>query len=360
MRENEIPILILSDSRGTSHISIEPSVQKDGSIRLFREFSGSRYSFKNDELDNLRLFLDSQDASDVLFEDTRTRIMRKMLRRIGYKKASEYKALHNLEIKLSEIDPGISRGMQLFGTSPDSGSSNFEKMRHISMFRNGAAIGEVALTDFGLFVRAKANRFGSEGYAVAASREEMPEMLLSVVLQLRKEGKRYLILGEEYSEYTELIHPYPLWRMSLSRQKKYDHECRVAKISDWNVLAKLISEYEDAEISSVYERLTKRLASNEYRYLLTPGNEGFALIKFMEGAKGMINDLYVSPQHQAKGLGDELTRGCISHLSESCIGMHLNTIYPRARRLYEKYGFKVDYTDLSIALNQKRMTKPNA
>jgi GNAT superfamily N-acetyltransferase len=170
-----------------------------------------------------------------------------------------------------------------------------------------------------------------------------------------KERKRYLILGPEYSAASKSVHPFPLWHLIISPPGEFKHGCRFAAESDLGILVKLTSEYEDSDSKTALGRVMKNFQSPSFRYLLTPGNEGFALIRFMEAAEGMINDVYVSPQHQGRGVGDELTRAALTALSKNCLNIHLNTIYPRAKRLYERYGFKIQYEDLCVALNQQTM-----
>ena len=246
---------------------------------------------------------------------------------------------------------------QYFGVAMDAMLCFDQKIRKMTVSDRNGVIGEIAFTDFGRFARAKANRFGSEGYGKIASGKDPSLILLALTKAMLKERKRYLIFGPEYQEFAGPIHCYPLWHMRLSGQRFLDHSCRRATESDLKTLAELISQYEDVDLANALATVMKNFSTPTFRYLMTPGAEGFALIKFMENAEGMINDLYVSPAYQGKGIGDELTRGSMSMLSESCITMHLNTIYPRAKKLYEKYGFKVSYQDLCVALNQRAMIR---
>lgn len=357
MQSNRISVLILHDSKNRSCLSIEPSGQHDGSCRLFREFAGSGFPTDKELLDRLDEFLNSNNARITWFEDTRKGIVQKLLKKVGYKRIKPYDFPSDVRVKWRQWNDALSPGQQYFGVSMDAVLSFDQKIRRMQVSDKHDSVGEIAFTDYGRFARAKANQIGSEGYGRISPGKNPSVILLALVKEMLNEGKRYLILGPEYREFASPIHYYPLWHMTFSGQRSYDHSCRRATESDHKVLFELTSQYENLDYSNARATVTKNLSNPAFQYLVTPGGEGFALVKFMENAEGMINDLFVSPASQGKGMGDELTRGSISRLSESCINIHLNTIYPRAKRLYEKYGFRVSYEDLCIALNQRAMIR---
>lgn len=357
---SRIPVLILEDSRKRSSLSIEPSFQDDGHMRLFKEISGTSFSSDNESVGRISAFLGSMGAEKVIFEDSRKSVLTKLLRKSGYRLSKTYDYPRGARIHWRAWNEPMPPDMSYFGVAMEGRVSIGQACRRLGLSDRSGAVGEIAFTDHGRFVRAKANRFGSEGFGLA-ERGRDPSVLLTVLVrEMLRERKRYLILGPEYSRISRPIHPFPLWHMTSSSGKEYDHRCRSATDADLGILAKLVSEYEDADYGTALMGVTKNFYNQSFRYLLTPGNEGFALLRFMEAAEGMINDLYVSPSHQEKGIGDELTRGSLTALSKNCLNIHLNTIYPRARRLYEKYGFNVLYEDLCVALNQRLMIRPAA
>jgi GNAT superfamily N-acetyltransferase len=356
----KIPILILEDTKKGSFLSIEPSLQDDGSMRLFKEFSGTSYSPSDESNERLAVFLDGINVKKIIFEDTRKGLLAKILKRVGYRLTKTYKFPRGTKTHWRAWNEPTPPDMRYLGIEEHGQVSICQSSRRLSLSDKDGAIGEIVFMDYGRFVRAKANRFGSEGFGLVERGRDPSILLASLVKEMIKERKRYLILGPEYSVASKPIHPFPLWHMTISPPGEYEHGCRFAAESDLGILVKLTSEYEDSDSKTALARVMKNLQNPSFRYLLAPGNEGFALIRFMEAAEGMINDLYVSPQHQGKGVGDELTRGALAALSKSCLNIHLNTIYPRAKRLYERYGLKVQYEDLCVALNQRVMLPASA
>lgn len=358
--DSKIPILILEDTRKKSCLSIEPSPQDDGSMRLFKEFSGTSYSPSEESDEQLTAFLGGIDAKEVIFEDTRKGLLAKLLKRVGYRLTKTYEFPRGTKTRWRAWNEPTPPDMRYLGIEEHGQISICQSSRRLSLSDKDGAIGEVVFMDYGRFVRAKANRFGSEGFGLVERGRDPSILLMSLVKEMIKERKRYLILGPEYSAASKPIHPFPLWHMTISSPGEYEHGCRFAAEPDLGALVRLTSEYEDSDSKAALARVMKNFQNPSFRYLLAPGNEGFALLRFMEAAEGMINDLYVSPKHQGKGVGDELTRGALTALSESCLNIHLNTIYPRAKRLYERYGLRVQYEDLCVALNQRTMVPASA
>lgn len=356
--DSRIPVLVMDDAKGRACISIEPFRQGDGDLRLFKEVSGGGFSSDDRSIKRLSDFLRSMAADRVIFEDTRKSLLSKLLRKSGYRRVKVYGSQKGSKVSWPSWNGQVPQGEALFGVAEGWRLPAGHTFRRMCLSDRGGAVGEMLFTDFGRFARAKANEFGSEGFGFALGGRSPSLLLQALVGELLKEGKRYLILGPEYADFVQPVHPFPLWHMGSSSQGSYDHGCRPAGGSDLSTLAKLVSEYEDIDRSAALSNVTRTFYNPSFRFLLPPNNDGFSLIRFMEGAQGMINDLYITPASQGKGIGDDLTRASIDLLSESCISTRLNTIYPRARRLYEKYGFKVIYQDFCVALKQSLMAAP--
>jgi len=358
LHNKEIPVLILPDAHGKSWLSLEAAYEKDGYVRLFKEFSDPSFRPNREVLERLGRFLDEVGGRDVRFEDNRSGSLSSLLRRLRYARIEPYRLPKGVESRpaAASVDDAVD-GMRYFGLGDGMRTAFGDRVRRIDVTENGLRIGTLMISDYGRFARAKANRFGSEGVGLVAEGKDPSIILLAVALRLLQEGKRYMILGCEYEPYLDSIHPFPLWHMRLTGKRRLDHSCRLAGKPDVELLSRLTCEYEDTDIVSATSTVLRNLSSPEFKYLLHPGGKGFALLKLLGWSEGMIHDLYVSPMAQGKGVGDELTRGSISVLSEDCTSIHLNTIYPRARRLYEKYGFEIEYTDFCVALNQTAMSR---
>lgn len=353
--EPRIPVLIMRDAKERACVSIEPSSQEDGSIRLFKEFSSTSFSSDSATTEKVGKFLSSIGADRVIFEDGRKAQLSKLLKKSGYRRVKTYEAMRGAKVTWLSWDGSIPAGVGLFGIADGWRPPTDRSFRRMRLSGRDGPVGEFFITDFGRFARAKANEFGSEGFGFVHEGKSQSQLLSMLATEFLNEGKRYLILGPEYSEFVRPVHPFPIWHMGTRSQKTHGHSCRFATGTDMNKLAKLVSEYEDIDMATALSSVTKSYFNPAYRFLLPPDEGGFALLRFMEGAQGMINDLYVTPSNQGRGIGDELTRASMDVLSESCLSIRLNTIYPRAKRLYEKYGFGVIYQDHCVALKQSTM-----
>ena len=355
--DERIPVLVMHDAKGRSSVSIEPMRQEDGDLRLFKEFSGSGFSSDDETIGRLNAFLAQLSSNRVVFEDSRKTLLSKLLRKAGFRKADTYDFQKGAKVSWPSGPVQVGRTEGWFGTEDGWQLPPNRHFRRMSLSdRNGEA-GEMFFSDFGRFARAKANRFGSDGFGIAREGRSPSLLLIALVGELLKEKKRYLILGPEYSEHVGPVHPFPLWHMSSSSLKRYSHGSRPATGTDLKATARLVSEYEDIDMSTALRNVTNTFYNPAFKFILPPEGGGFSLIKFMEGAQGMINDIYITPSSQGKGIGDELTRASLTLLSQSCVTVRLNTIYPRAKRLYEKYGFNVIYQDHCVAINQRIMTR---
>ncbi|MEM3038969.1 MAG: hypothetical protein QXE45_06215, partial [Thermoplasmata archaeon] len=226
MRAEKIPVLILSDSRGQSWLSLEAVREKDGFFRLFKEFSDPTFRTSKEILARLDGFLSNLGARSVRFEDNKAGTLCSIMTRLRYCAVDPYRSSENIKTRArfgpSDADP---RDMTYFGVGDEAKLAVGEKVRRIDVFENEAMIGSLILSDYGRFARARANRFGSEGFGLVVEGNEPSKILLAAAMQLHREGKRYMILGGEYAPYVDPIHPFPLWHMKLSGQKEFEHGC---------------------------------------------------------------------------------------------------------------------------------------
>ena len=82
------------------------------------------------------------------------------------------------------------------------------------------------------------------------------------------------------------------------------------------------------------------------------------MINFLNGETGLIYDIYVSPTTQGHGLGKELMKCALTDFVGRAKSVYLHTSYPRARQLYEGFGFKIVHTQLGIRLDEIVLTPP--
>lgn len=353
-----VTVLKFSDATGHSHLSMEFSEEGSGSVRLFPALSGSGFVPRKEDLGRIDGVLSGIDAFSVKFEDLGRALLAKTLGKIGFHVDQKPRPKRYSRVSWPSTDnPEPSAGYQLIGVSPEVEALAKPNMRRMRLRRGGKEIGELLFTDYGRFARSKANEFGMEGFCRCRSGEDLPEIFAAAYRALGAEGKQYLIFGPEFADHLECVHSFPLWHMELESPPELDHRCHVATKADADLLAKLWSEYDDTPRQNTLRLISRRLMDPSFKFLLSEGGEGFSLLKFKVGAEGMLHDLFVTPSRQGEGAGDQLVRASLSMLSSRCVRVHLNTMSPRAFRLYTKYDFGIAYTDYCVALNQVIMSR---
>lgn len=356
---DRVPVLLLRDGKSGACLSIEFSDEGNGNTRLFAALSGKSLALSQKLLGQIGSILDELGAKMVMFEDICKNLLSRQLKKLGFAAIPASKMGRNIKVSWLNWNEALPANLvSYFGINDNVKIFQTQGMRRMLLSDRGGPIGEIAFTDYGRFTRCKANRHAIEGFGRIYREDVDPSIILSALREeLEKEGKRYLILGREFESFSGPVHPFLLWHMVLSGVKGGSHRCRIAAEADIERLAELTTEYEDGDYQSAINGIKKRYADPGFRYLLTSGDEGFVLIKFKGRTEGKVHDLFVSPCHQAGGLGDELVRASLSELAKSCSRIDLNTIYPRAKRLYEKYGFETLYTDLCVPIRQRIMRR---
>lgn len=305
--------------------------------------------------------LSEMSANMVFFEDTRSLVLSKLLRRLNYSGDSPYEFPQKTKVEWHDpkkTDIGqLIEDYKVYGPAGDVPKTLDSRCRLMEVSRRRRTVGAVAFADYGRFARCKYSERQPEGFCIATGDDGPETLLLVLCREMLKEQKRYLILGGPIARYAGPIHPFSLWHMQLLSPSAQDHSCRLASYGDMSALAELTSEYEDTDTQAAFKTVVKYFSAGNFKYVISGDREGFALVKYLDGAEGMLHDLFVSPQHQGRGIGDDLTRAAIDKLSSHCIRIHLNTVYPRAKRLYEKHGFETEYVDQCVALRQKMMTR---
>ena len=158
--DSRIPILILEDPKKGSCLSIEPSLQEDGSTRLFKEFSGSSFSPSVESNQRLAAFLDVINTKKIIFEDTEKGLLAKLLKRIGYRLTKTYEFPKGTKTRWRAWNEPTPPDMRYLGIEEHGQVSICQSSRRLSLSDKDGAIGEIVFMDYGRFVRAKANRFG--------------------------------------------------------------------------------------------------------------------------------------------------------------------------------------------------------
>jgi ribosomal protein S18 acetylase RimI-like enzyme len=196
-----------------------------------------------------------------------------------------------------------------------------------------------------------------QGLLVASQSDDLFVVADCLVRFLSASKKSWAVFSMDMGRFVRKFDPITMIRMTLDRPKGYEHTA--VPISDKNKgeLLGLFSEYYDESMLQAIFRLRKFRADKNYSIFTVDG--GF-VINRLEGDTGLIYDIYVSPAHQGKGLGNELMKCALTDFNGRVSSCYLHTSYPRAKRLYEKFGFKAVYSQLGIRLDELALERPSA
>lgn len=192
-----------------------------------------------------------------------------------------------------------------------------------------------------------------QGLLVASDTDDMFEAADCLVRYLAATRKSWAVFSVDLGRFIRQYDPMVMWRMVLERPRPYEHKARPFTTSDRRALVRLFSEYYDEPSLNSRMRLRSFMADKNYSIQLVEG--GFAIVRF-ENETGLIYDIYVTPSHQGEGLGGELMRAALTSLTGRVSSAYLHTSFPRAKSLYEKFGFKTTYSQLSIRLDEVAFT----
>ncbi len=196
-----------------------------------------------------------------------------------------------------------------------------------------------------------------QGLLVATQSDDLFVVADCLVRFLSASKKSWAVFSMDMGRFVRKFDPITMIRMTLDRPKGYEHAA--VPISDKNKgeLLGLFSEYYDESMLQARFRLRKFRSDKNYSIYTIDG--GF-VINRLEGDTGLIYDIYVSPARQGKGLGDELMKCALTDFNGKVSSCYLHTSYPRAKRLYEKFGFKAVYSQLGIRLDELALERSSA
>lgn len=196
-----------------------------------------------------------------------------------------------------------------------------------------------------------------QGFLAVQSAEDMFEVADLLVRHLAAQGKTIAVFTLDYGRFIRKFEPVMMWRMGLDSPKGYDHSAKPLDSSNKSMATRLFAEYYDESTVQAMLRLRKYRTDKNYSTFLVDG--GFVITR-LEGDVGLVYDIYVTPSKQGSGLGEELMRCALTSLSGRVSSVYLHTSYPRAKRMYEKFGFAVTYSQLGIWLYETSLTPPTA
>lgn len=345
-------VIIVKADEGA--LSLEFVPLSEGVARAFMRFSPRSMKLSQATAKRLGEELAKRPYSRILVQDNRKGLLRKSLGPLGWgvRRAIDMTVGHNCSMVTTydlPIDETLSDSM---GMKPDM--TNTGHMSGISVDL-GNRMSWAFFTDDGETARVVSEGERKQGMLVAHDAKDFFEAADCLVHYLAALRKSWAVFSVDMGRFIRKFEPTTMWRMELDRLVGYRHSCTPVSNKNKGSLVKLFSEYYDESTMQAMFRLRRMRVDRNCSVHHIDG--GFVITR-LEGSTGLIYDIYVTPSRQGEGLGAELMRCGITALAGNVQSCYLHTSYPRAKRLYEKFGFRTTYSQLGIRLDELELSPP--
>jgi len=337
-------------------LSLEFMPAGEGVARAFPRFSPRNLRFSEECIGRLSQELSARPYRKILVQDSKKKIIRRNLESKGWKVE---RAIPLGSIR--ECSPVTTYDLPLEDDLVDMNGlkPQLENTSHMSglVTSLGGRKAWAFYTDEGDTARIVSEGERKQGMFVATRTEDVFEVADCLVKFLAVSKKSWAVFSMDMGRFVRQFNPITMVRMSLDRPKAFDHKAVPLSKANRKAAVKLFSEYYDESAVQSMLRLRKFKADGNYSIFLVDG--GFTITR-LEGETGLIYDIYVTPSVQGEGRGEELMRCALTSLAGRVSSVYLHTSYPRAKRLYDKFGFKSVYAQLGIRLDEVALTPPSA
>jgi ribosomal protein S18 acetylase RimI-like enzyme len=329
---------------------------REGVARAFPRVSPRNLRLTHETSSMLSESLSSRSYQRILVQDFRKRVLRKTFEQMGWKveRAVPNVLKHECSTITTYDLPLDDNLIDINGLKPDLANTNH--MSGISVNLGGRKAWAF-YSDDGDTARVVSEGERKQGMFVATRTEDIFETADCLLKFLAASKKSWAVFSVDIGRFVRQYDPIMLTRMSLERPKAFDHKGTPLSKSNRKEAIGLFSEYYDESTVQSMLRLRRFKADGNYSIFLVDG--GFAITR-LEGETGLIYDIYVNPSNQGRGLGEELMRCALTSLAGRVSSVYLHTSYPRAKKLYEKFGFKAVYEQLGIRLDEIALSPPQA
>lgn len=347
-------MITVSESGGA--ISLEFMPIREGVARGFLRQSPRNPKFASDSIALLISELERRPYSRILVQDTRKNLVRRIMKSAGWGIGPAVPStLRNKCSAVTTYDlPMDEKLVDSNGTKPDL--SNTSSLSGISV-DVGPRKAWAFFTEEGDQARVISESERKQGFLVASASEDLFTVADCLVRYLASMRKSWAVFSVDMGRFIRQFDPQTMFRMSLDAPKGFDHHALPLSSENRGAAVRLFSEYYDESLFQSRLRLRKFNADKNYTMHLVDG--GFVITK-LEGDSGLIYDIYVTPSRQGRGLGAELMRCALTDFVGRVSSCYLHTSYPRAKSLYEKFGFKTVYAQLGIRLDELALERPSA
>jgi ribosomal protein S18 acetylase RimI-like enzyme len=347
-------VIIVKGDEGA--LSLEFIELRDGVARAFPRWSPRGLRLSESSGKRLSAELSSRSYSRILVQDNKKGLLRRTLSSEGWEvgRAIEPKLKHSCSA-VTTYDIPVDKLLQdASGQKPDI--SNTSHMSGVSLDL-GDRKAWAFFTDDGETARIVSEGERKQGMLVASSHEDLTVAADCLVQYLATMKKSWAVFSTDMGRFIRKFDPMTMWRLVLDRPTGHEHRGLPASGASRSALVKLFSEYYDEPTMHSLFRLRRFKIDRNYAVYYIDG--GFVITR-LDGDTGLIYDIYVTPSRQGEGIGDELMRCGITDLAGKVSSCYLHTSYPRAKRLYEKFGFKTVYSQLGIRLDEISLKPPSA
>lgn len=347
---SKVDIVSVKGPEGALSFEIVPL--REGVARAFMRYSPRNLRLSTGSARQLDEQLRATPYSKVLVQDSKKRIIRRSLEPLGWRiepaiKAKPMRRCSTVTTYELPIDENL---MDSDGRRPDI--SNTSQMSGISVDL-GDRKAWAFFTEEGDSARLISEKERRQGLLVANSTDDMFDAAECLVQYLAAIKKPWAVFSTDIGRFIRKYDPITWWRLTLDRITPYQHSAQPLSSENKKMALRLFSEYYDESLMQARFRLRKYRDDRSYSIYLIDG--GFVISR-TEGEVGVIFDIYVTPASQGQGLGEELMRCGLTTLAGRVTSCYLNTSYPRAKEMYQKFGFKTVYTQLGIRLDELALT----
>jgi GNAT superfamily N-acetyltransferase len=342
----------LSMSEGDASFEFMPL--EDGLARAFFRVAPRNIKLGDDSSRRLGEALASPGFRRIQVQDTKRKLLSRTLLPQGWKVAKAIAPMVHSECSLvSAHDIPLEENL-CDETGCKLDLRNTESMSAIRISTCGRSAW-AAYTDEGHIARIVSEGPRRQGFFVTEQPEDIFETADSLVRFLVAAGKRWAVFSTGMGRFIRQFHPVDMWRMVLGSPTQYQHSVQPLSSSNRREAVRLFSDYYDE--LPIQSRFRMGRFRSDRRFSIFVADGGFVIVR-LDGDVGLIYDIYVTPSKQGQGLGAELMRCALTSLAGRASSVILHTSFPRARRLYEKFGFKVGYQQLGVVLDELQLQPP--
>ncbi len=336
-------------------VSLELMPLHDKVARAFLRQSPRNPRFSRETAARISEELAARPYDRILLQDTKRGLMRRTASSVGWNVRAAVDSSFGSGCSLvTTYDlPIDERLTDHSGRTPDI--SGTVELSGISADLPGGGRAWAFYTDDGETARILDEDGRRQGFFVAYRDEDLPAAAECLVRFLAASKKSWAVFSMDMGRFVRKYDPMTMIRMSLDDPKAFDHAALPVSVDNKSELLRLFSEYYDEPLLQSRFRLRRFRSDKHYSIHMVEG--GFVINRF-EGNLGLIYDIYVTPASQGHGLGTQLMRCALSEFAGRVPTCYLHTSYPRAKRLYEKFGFRAVHAQLGIRLDEIALEPP--